>query len=779
VVLAGWFIIATANAPADEPLPTLTLLQNAQPTLTVFISPEAGADELEAAAEWSNVLEKMSGHQPEIKAEAISTGAHTPGIYIGNTALGRILLTGHPPGDNDGFVVSVDANNATVVLAGATSRAAVFAVDWFFEHYDVANWYFPGSLGEVIPRREEWSVPAGVIVQRPAYLSRELAGLRGSQDELWARRNLLEARFAFHHNLFNVFPPELYNEHPAFFPLRDGVRYDPEADSEEAWQPDFANPAAAAYAALQARLYFDAHPSATSYSLGLNDNTAFDEGPGTQAFTEPRRWFRDRPDFSDLVFTFMNRAAADLAPSYPDKYLGCLAYFWCENAPSFSVNAQVLPYLTNDRSFYDNPAWAAQDLSLIRRWARAGPKIVGIYDYYYGAPFAVPRVFTMAMVKSIREAQAAGARAFYAELFPAWEYDALKAWLAARLLWDPAAAVPALEQQFYRDLYGPAAGDVQAFFGEAEAAWREQPGPPRWIKGYKDPYGPLIFSPERVQAMSSGLAQASRRDLDSAARTRLAHLQSAWDSSVRAIAAAEVEASVADNAANRAWKIEAGVHEAVAAKTDGAVCGFYLRAAAWAEQHFQRDRLVDALAGVMAGDSPAVLTAQTLFAPRGPNLLRNGDLSSPAAGKEPGNWNIAWREAEHLQLGPGGCDTPDGQPAFSVEGSDWLCLWQDVAVKPGELCEASFLWRGRISQGARVHWVIAYYNVFGQCLETAWEAAAPPGEHANWLREGAVSRAPAGAAALRLLLYVGGQVSGDRTELAGGQVAAIRSGPIS
>jgi hypothetical protein len=764
--LTGLFITATTTAVADESGPTLILLHQAQPTLPVFVPHEAGADELEAAAEWGRVLGKMGGVQPKVGPEpAIASARPSPGVYIGDTGPGRALLAQHPPGDPDGFVVSVDAENSTLILAGASPRATFFAVEWFFEHRGGVNWYFPGSLGEVIPVRTDWRVLAGVTVQAPAYVSRELAGLRGNDAELWARRNLLGGRFSFHHNLSIVFPPSLVEEHPEFFPFREGVRYNPLTAEENTWQPDFANPAVAAYAAQQARRYFDEHPDALSYSLGLNDNTAFDEGPGTQALTEPPRWFRGRPDYSDLVFTFMNRAADALAPSYPGKYLGCLAYYWCENTPAFPVRPQVLPYLTNDRSFYDDPAWAAQDVALIRRWAQAGPKIIGIYDYYYGAPFAVPRIFTGAMIKSIREAHAAGATAFFAELFPVWEYDSLKAWLAARLLWDPEADATALEAQFYGDLYGPAAGDVRAFFERAEAAWREQPGAPRWIKGYNDPYQSLIFSSARAKTMSADLARASQRDLDPAASERLRRLQNAWASSQRAIATATAEADLADNTASRAWQIEDGLRETRAVAADGAESGFYLRAGEWAEKHFQRDRLNEALAITAAGESPAALTARSLFAPRGPNLLRNGALRSAAVGHGPDDWNFAWREAEHLHFGPVDSSAPDGGPVFAISGSDWLALWQDAPVESGKLYEASFLWRGRISLGARVHWAIAYYDASGQFLKTSWQAAAPPGDHRAWLREGAVTRAPEGAAKLRLFLYVLGQAAGEEVQL--------------
>ena len=769
--------VAPITAKADPPVAAgmCALIVNGRPALPVFVAPTADADEIAAAGEWSGVLGKMCGvsSSPVATEAAADFAPLSPGVYIGGTAAGRALLAQHPPGDPDGFAIAVDVANRTVILAGATPQATGYAVDWFLERIGGVHWYFPGPLGEVIPARTRWSVPPGVMVEAPAYISRDLGGLSGGDDQTWARRNLLGERFAFIHNVANIFPTTLYDEHPEFFPLRAGVRARPTDADAAVWQPDFSNPAVAAYAAAQARQFFDEHPNAPSFSLGLNDGVDFDEGPGTQALTMPRRWFRGRPDFSDLVFTFMNRAADDLAPAYPDKYLGCLAYYWCENAPTFSVRPQVLPYLTNDRSFYDQPEWAAVDLALINRWAHAGPKIIGIYDYYYGAPFAVPRIFIHAEIKSLRGAYAAGARAFTAELFPVWSYDALKAWLAARMLWNPDQDTAALEAQFYRDLYGPAAGDVRGFFEQAEAAWREQAGSPRWIKGYNDPYQSLIFSPERMQAMSAALTRAAGRQLTSVMHERLENLQGAWAASVQAITLARNEASLSTNGAQNELAVKRGLRLADAIPGDAAACGFYLRAGDWAEQHFQPRWLVDALTHAGANDDPVGLTARYVFALRGPNLLRNGELQA-AAGQGPTGWHLNWREAEHVRFGPGSAEGPDGAPVFAVSGSDWMVFWQDVPVDPEKFYETSFLWRGRVSQGARAHWAVAYYDASGQLLESPWQTAAPPGERDVWLREGAVTAAPAKAASLRLLIYVAAQAAGDEAQFTGADIREIR-----
>jgi hypothetical protein len=773
LVLASGITLAVLAMTGYTGAAECSLIRAGQPTLPLILPVAAGLDELTAAAEWTHVFQKMGSARPRILEEdAVPTQKPAPGVYLGNTAQGRALLALHAPGDVDGFVISVDAGNSTVVIAGATPQATQFAVEWLFEHRAGVDWYFPGKLGEVIPERANWSVADGLTIEAPAYNSRDFAGIGSGDDSLWARRNLLAERFVFIHNLQNVFPPSLYSQHPEFFPLRNGTRIQPLVDEPQGWQPDFANPTVAAYAAEQAKRYFDVHPDAASYSLGLNDGTAFDEGPNTRALIQPARWFRGRPDYSDLVFTFMNRAADDLATAYPEKYLGCLAYYWCENVPTFPVRSQVLPYLTNDRSFYDNAEWAAQDLALIHRWAQSGPKVVGIYDYYYGSPFGVPRIFTTAMVHSLRGASAAGARAFFAELYPVWPYDALKAWLAARLLWDPTEDASVLEAQFYSDLYGPAAEDVRDFFTEAETAWREQAGPPRWIKGYKNPYQALIYSPERTRAMSEMLRRAGQCDLNNEERARLAQLEVAWAASVQMIAATDREALLARDSAQRVSTVAEGLAVAADGLGEGAVCGFYLRAGEWASQHYQRGWLRDVLAVAAKGNNTAALTAQNLWDERGPNLLRNGDFY--ASNKQaPDDWELRWRTAEHLSYGSVQAVAPGGGAGFAVSGSDWLLLWQDVRAEPGKLYETSFRWRGKVAAGSLVHWAAAYYDAAGQGLEAPWQAAAAPGHYPAWRGEGAVTRAPAEARVIRLMLFVSGQAPGDIVEFARATVAEV------
>lgn len=87
----------------------------------------------------------------------------------------------------------------------------------------------------------------------------------------------------------------------------------------------------------------------------------------------------------------MNRASAPIARLEPGRYLGCLAYFWCANAPHFPLGGNVVPYLASDRTQYYDKSFRAEDLDLMSRWGSSGVKAFGIWEYAYGSGYVIPR----------------------------------------------------------------------------------------------------------------------------------------------------------------------------------------------------------------------------------------------------------------------------------------------------------------------------------------------------------------------------------------------------
>jgi hypothetical protein len=305
----------------------------------------------------------------------------------------------------------------------------------------------------------------------------------------------LGGHLRFSHALEGVFSPESVADHPDWAPLLQGARYRPAGADDGNWQPNLALGAVSARAAAAAAVAFSRDPEERSFSLAINDTVRFDQGPETRALVEPLRYFRGRPDYSPLVFSFMNRAADSLDGAFPGRYLGCLAYFWCENVPPFRVNPRVVPFVTGDRSQYYDPAYRREDLELMSRWQASGVRAYGVWDYAYGRDFLVPREPNRALADALREAWRRGARGYFAEADPDWGFDAFKCWMLGRLLWEPGRPYGELADEFYRGYYGPAASPMRMFFERCEEQWMSQPGPAFWLKFYRQEDQALLFPP--------------------------------------------------------------------------------------------------------------------------------------------------------------------------------------------------------------------------------------------------------------------------------------------
>ncbi len=497
--------VMPAFGAAGEGKTSLSIVRDGQATATIVLPANPVPEEESAAKELTTYVEKMSGARLPIVRE----GAQVAGVKVcvGRTKFVDGLGLNLEKLDWDGFVMKSVGDS--LVLCGRNPHGTEFAVYRFLSKYGGVRWYIPTELGEHVPQRKDWSISTINDVEQPHFLSRQWSAVAPFDKGVWEKRNLMRARFAFHHNLLHVFTPDLYDKHPDWFPLRDGKRYQPKGADDHSWQPCMSNPEAAKFAAQAAAKAFEKNPSLVSFSLGINDSNGYCQCPNCQALVDPQKKFRDRPDYSDLVFTFMNRAAEELTKTHPDKYLGCLAYSWCESVPSFPVHPHIIPYLTNDRAQWLDAKFKANDMELIRRWSKASPNIA-IYDYYYGSGYVIPRLFTRLVKESLLFAKNNNVKGFYGEIYSNWSLDGPKAWLASQLLWDADQDVNALLNDYYTHFFQESAAPMRQYFELCERQWMNQKGEARWFKYFFDAAQLELFPPE--------VCQQARRYLDEAAR---------------------------------------------------------------------------------------------------------------------------------------------------------------------------------------------------------------------------------------------------------------------
>lgn len=370
----------------------------------------------------------------------------------------------------------------TIVISGTTDWGVEFAVYEFLERYVGIRWLMPGPSGTFIPKHDKLSVIMRNLEEKPAFISRLLSGLKGQDQYLWARRNRMHGQVKFHHNLFNLFPPSKYAKtHQEFFPLINGKRYIPEDNTQHQWQPCFSAPGLVDEAVKNISEYFSEHPEESSYSLGVNDSGGYCECPACLALNGDAKNFLGLRNMSEQYFQWANAVAEGVLKKHPDKWFGCLAYSEVAAPPSkVKVHPRIIPFMTYDRMKWVDHLREIEGKGMTKRWHQQS-SILGWYDYIYGTPYLVPRVYFHKMADYYKFGYENGVRAMYAEAYPNWG-EGPKLYLALKLQWDPYLDTDKLLNEWYDACVGKEASPyLKAYYEIWEKFWTQKAPTTKWF----------------------------------------------------------------------------------------------------------------------------------------------------------------------------------------------------------------------------------------------------------------------------------------------------------
>ena len=780
---------------------TFPIVDSGQPRAIIApITTDAPAEVKRAVSELRRVVKKMTGAELQVGSEPGS-----PTIHVGRDAFVERAGLNLDDLDLDGFVLATVGKH-DLVLAGRNPHGTEFAVYRFLQQHGGVRWYLPTELGEVVPARTSFSVGPLADRQEPSFHSRLWSSAARFDHGVWERHNLCRGRYSFHHNLLRVFvPSKLGKSHPDWFPEIDGKRRVPGSDNDHGWQPCLANPEAARYAAQVVSEYFDKHPKASSFSLGMNDTGAggFCECAACKALDPPdpkeAKTPRGMPNYSDRFYTFMNRVAAELSSTHPDKYLGCLAYNVTEPPPTFDVSPRVIPYLTAGRANWTDPAIREGDQRLILGWCKKVP-IVGIYDYYYGSGFISPRIFTGLTEKSLKFAHQAGVRAFYAEIYSTWSLDGPKAWVASQMLWDVDQNAAELVEDFCSGLFGKAAPAMREYFQFLEQQWMSRPsGSTVMWAGFFDARQLDLWPPsvcaqarallqraEKAAASDSAVVQ-QRVDLYSEGFrqtelwSKIYHgergLQSVADVQRVLDAQAELERFNGETIKPNPLHAAPIPFEGRARNAPGGlVLGALLRLA---DQPGAEASLRQMAA--QSGHSDAALVARGALAIRenpekAVQVLKNPGFE-PAAEKpdtevdgrasgKPAGWGVWFRPGTPGELHWTTQAAHGGQRGVELTGAVASCILQSIPVKAGEMYLASVHVRGKTGRPSQSGLLIQWQDAAGKWFAAPKRSASPPaGDTKEWSRLQTFVKVPAGAGRLVFCVSAYGQKPGESLQI--------------
>lgn len=448
------------------------------------------------ATELVNYVEKSTGVRLSIITE--DNLRDNPGLYddYNHIYVGASVRSKYPAIDNDlaeldkdGFIIRNEGNSVAII--GPSGWGTEFGVYEFLERYVGVRWLMPGPDGEDVPELVELIIPEEEISDEPAFMSRRLSPMTtptriGQLPYDWAIYNRMHTRLeGFGHNLWSLFLPSKFGvTNPEFYPLRDGQRYIPPDNVTVAWQPCFSEPRTIQVAVDGILDYFSKNPDADSYSLAVNDTGGYcEQEPGHPANSNQINSI-GLPDMSDVYYAWVNEVVEEVLEVYPDKWFGVLAYQNVMDPPSFALHPRVVPHITKDRmTWIDEDIREAGELQM-DQWGAVAENIAW-YDYHYGTPYMIPRMYSGLMADLYQYSQQNGVIAHVSELYPNWG-EGPKPWISAKLQWNPDQDVEELQQEWYERAVGVAAApDLAAYYEHWEEFWTERVIHSSWFKPRK------------------------------------------------------------------------------------------------------------------------------------------------------------------------------------------------------------------------------------------------------------------------------------------------------
>jgi len=432
----------------------------------IVIAPDAPLPERWAAEELSKFLEQMTGAKFEI-ASPSATGRTR--LLVGPEA----AKSARPDFSTDGLgaegIIIRTAGN-DLILAGGRPRGTLYAVYTFLEDYLGCRWWT--STESTIPKKPTIKIDNLDIRYVPPLEYRESFWFDAFDGD-WAVRNkcnghserLDERRGGKHiyegfvHTFYPLIPPEKYfKDHPEWFSEINGKRTYDHAQlcltNEEMRKELVKN--------LKERLRNNS--AATIASVSQND------WHGNCQCTNCAAIEKEEDSPAGLMLRFINAVASEVEQEFPQVAISTLAYQYTRKPPKLTKPRQnVIVQLCSIECSFSKPLSDERNKEFrddIVGWSKICNRLY-IWDYttnfrHHIMPHPNLRVlgpnvkfFADHNVKGIFEQ---GAYQSYGA-----EMAELRAWVLAKLLWNPNLDGQRLIDEFIDGYYGPAAPHIREY----------------------------------------------------------------------------------------------------------------------------------------------------------------------------------------------------------------------------------------------------------------------------------------------------------------------------
>lgn len=454
-------LVALASGASAQAL----VAEGGRARTTVVLSFEASPAERYAAEELAHWLGQITNVSIPVQVDPQEVPANA--IVVGGGAISRRLFPA-VAWDRLGLeetVMRVDGRRT--LLAGGRPRGTVYSV-YRLLHRLGCRWWTPWA--ETIPKMGKLTLPRLNLNETPAFESRDSFWYSGFDGD-WAARNAtngqtarLEAKHGgrveyagFVHTFYPLVPPDSYFRlHPEWYSLIDGKRTATNA------QLCTTDPHLRDFVVERVRERLRQNPQATIVSVSQNDCFNPCQCDRCQALV------REQDSESAPVLALANYVAERIEKDYPHVAVDTLAYQYTRKAPrTLRPRPNVIVRLCSIECNFSQPLTHPSNASFaddIRDWSRlTGRLYIWNYDTNFAHyPQPIPNYFVLG--PNERFFRANGVRGVFeqgAYQSNGGEMAELRAWVQARLLWDPSADDKALIDEFLKGYYGPAAKPIR------------------------------------------------------------------------------------------------------------------------------------------------------------------------------------------------------------------------------------------------------------------------------------------------------------------------------
>jgi len=435
----------------------------------IVVGTDASESERWAATELQHWLEQVSGAEFQIRSddEARQKREIVVGFNRRAQALLRSAVT--PPDDADESFTYRNVGPA-IVIWGGKQRGTMYGVMTFLERELGCRWYTPRV--SVVPSKERYAFD---------YLRHtESPGIRVRNDfyfeafkPVWAARQKINGAMNYReqiggvesywavHTFYQFMPPsEFFDEHPEYYSLINGKRV------HQRTQLCLSNPDVLRIVTDRLKQVMRDHPQNLIYSVSQNDWTNPCQCENCAAIVE-----REGSESGPIIW-FVNKVAEQIEPEFPDKFVGTLAYSYTRKpCKKLRPRQNVVVRLCSIECCFAHDFLTCPEnesfVSDIHGWAAIAPHLY-IWDYvvnfsHYIMPYPNFRVL-QSNIKTFRDNNAIGIMEQAAYQSRGGEFAELRAYVIAKLLWDPECDVEQAINDFMYGYYGRSGQHVRRYF---------------------------------------------------------------------------------------------------------------------------------------------------------------------------------------------------------------------------------------------------------------------------------------------------------------------------